>query len=352
MSPATIEPTAQEPCAECQPPQSAEQPDADPTEATARPDDPPRFMDAMTEETLARLKRLAPDEMDELDGKLGDEQCVFFSLINKAIGSDWTKTADVLEFAQNWSPDTALSPERRDAIKRISSSLPGLSTVLLQKLADAHEGRLGSKDETGQRAEQKPDRADKHAGQAETSPGNAADPPEKSADVRSLCESAANSPNGIGAAIARIITLLTECSPEYLGGLVDEITYQNELNKDKDEDENHWRTTRFAIGERMKAEHLFRGWATNIRNLMPVLYAITCFTDEDERETKFDDQDGMGIDQMVNFVMKELKVLAKDCDLAGDHGNPRFVTSSGHVWRLNTTATLTEKPADAKGGAS
>lgn len=152
--------------------------------------------------------------------------------------------------------------------------------------------------------------------------------------------------------IARINTLLPTCSPDFLRGLADEIAEQQSETTDADADDESPKNGGFEIGERMKPNHIFGGWAVVIRNVLPMLQAITCFTDEDERETAYNDQDGIGIDEMVCFARKELEAVAKHCDRAASYSNPRFITPSGHVWKLEAEAVLIEKPADTEGGAS
>ncbi len=152
--------------------------------------------------------------------------------------------------------------------------------------------------------------------------------------------------------IARINTLLPKCSPDFLRGLADEISAAQSETTDADTDEELPKNGGPEIGERMKAQHIFRGWAVVIRNVLPMLHAITCFTDEDERETAYDDQDGVGIDQMVRFAQKELEALAKHCDRAASYSNPRFITPGGYVWKLEAEAVLIEEPDETEGGAA
>ena len=133
--------TATEPRA----PESSVQPStgksaADPPEPTEVPDDPIRFMNGMTADTLARLKRMAPGEMDSIDNSMADQQCRLLDVISNDIGGDWTKTADVLEFAQNWTPakntEDPPNPELRTAIaKGIENIAPGLGEFLKEQHA-------------------------------------------------------------------------------------------------------------------------------------------------------------------------------------------------------------------------
>ncbi|MCH8854237.1 MAG: hypothetical protein IID41_16535 [Planctomycetes bacterium] len=109
---------------------------------------------------------------------------------------------------------------------------------------------------------------------------------------------------------------------------------------------------RCALGEKMPVNHFFTGWAENVENVQAMLEAITCFTDEEDRFTKIDDQDCLAIEQMLRFVDRELDALVNRLKMAGDYNNPRVVTDGGYVWSMNTLATLTAKPADGEGGAS
>ena len=86
---------------------------------------PVRFMDSMTPESLAKLKRLAPEIMNGIDNELGDQQCRIFDLITEACGSDWTKTADVLEFARGLSKPPPDLDDIRERVNRLAGLVQG-----------------------------------------------------------------------------------------------------------------------------------------------------------------------------------------------------------------------------------
>lgn len=99
------------------------------------------------------------------------------------------------------------------------------------------------------------------------------------------------------------------------------------------------------IGEQMPINHFFTGWAENVENAQAMLKAVSCFTNEEDRFTVINGDDGLAIEQMVQFVDRELTALVKRLNMAGDHDNPRVVTNGGYVWTLNTIATLSDKPS-------
>ena len=146
------------------------------------------------------------------------------------------------------------------------------------------------------------------------------------------------------ACIADVVELIENWRP-------DESAERRNTTADADADDKQLRLAQCMAGERVTASHWFSGWAVVIRNVLPVVRALTSITDEDQRQTEHDDQDDFAIDGMAQFIEKELESLAKDCDRAGDASNPRFITPSGHVWKLEAEAVLIEKPATAEGGA-
>lgn len=222
-APESKQSSVSEQCAECKPERPAG-------------NEPLRFMTGMTDDTLARLQKLAPDEMDKIDNAMADDQCAFFNLITRGVAGDWTKLPDVLEFVQNWTPDSS--------------------------------------------AERQSTAADTGA-----------------------------------------------------------------VNK-------QLRIAQCMAGQRVTANHWFTQWAATIRNVLPMLQAITGFGDLDQRETKYDDQDTCAVGGIANFIEKELEALAEHLDRAGDVSDPKIIAPNGFVWRLKAEAVLVQKPETAKGGTT
>ena len=148
------------------------------------------------------------------------------------------------------------------------------------------------------------------------------------------------------AAIKQIASMLPEFNTAFIDRLADRLKEELDVRPDTEADDELAKNTSREIGERMNVQHIFGGWAVVIRNVLPMLQAVTCLTDTD-RETTIDDQDQLAVDQMINFSQKELDALVEHLDLAADCDNPRFVTPSGHVWKLEAEAVLIEKPDDA-----